>query len=198
MTSKLLKAVALASIFAFTAGCNSRIGPDASTDELKGETEKAEIFLGGPMQNRTEIYASALEENESYTADGELIINGDVPNGVGLQIDNGKLQVNGSVGKNVHINVQVPVVSHTETRHYSGWCYGYDFAAGKFKYSYKFNNRCSETKEFIDGLKYNDPSPAVKITGQAGADTQITTYGKIVIGNQQTKNPNQIAPILGK
>lgn len=183
-------------VLAFTAalaGCGpSAIGPKAETPDLRGETTLAEVFNGGPRQYMTRISGAALHEKESYAASGRLEIDGDVPAHVSITVRDGKLVVNGNVGDGARIDVSQPIATHNER--YPDFCYGYDFMAGKFKYSYKFTG-CDHT--VVDGLRYDDPDPAVSITGSAGQDVRITTPGRIVVNGRQMQNSRQLAPAPG-
>ena len=118
------------------AGCGpSAIGPKAETPDLKGETTLTEVFNGGPQQYLTRIEASALQEKGSYTADGRLEIEGNIPSHVSITVRDGELLVNGNVGDDVKLHVTQPIQTHNEN--YPDFCYGYDFMAGSFKYSFK-------------------------------------------------------------
>lgn len=185
--------VAFASV-AVLGGCGGdRIGPEAKDDTLKGSTTQEAVFNGGPVQNHTTLSAQFLKAKETYNFEGKLSLKGDIADNVTLKIKNGKLAVDGNVGNGVKIVVDMPMASHTETKKYSGYCYGYDFMSGKYEYSYKFNNRCSKTETIIDGFLYNDSEPAVSINGTVGKDVSINTYGKVEINGKPAYNQNQFA-----
>lgn len=179
-------------VLAFAAaltGCGNQIGPTAKDVSLRGETTQTEVFKGGPMGNDTHISGSALKAGERYDAKGRLTIEGNVPEKASITVD-GKLIVTGDVGNGVSITVDQPVKTHTE--YTTGYCYGYDYASGKFEYSYKMTPRCEET--VTDGLQYNDPEAAVNIKGSIGMNTDIRTHGPIVVQGRTMANPNQMAP----
>jgi hypothetical protein len=188
MKNPLFRKTALVAAFAAAlAGCTHQVGPDAKDAGLKGETTVEQVFDGGPRQYSTRISARALKANEAYRASGRLTIDGDVPDNVSIQVDNGKLVVNGHLGKGDKISVDQPVATHNEN--YPDFCYGYDFMKGKFAYSYKFTG-CDHT--VVDGLKYNDGEPAVTVTKSAAAGVEIRTPGVIVVNGRQWENPNQM------
>lgn len=171
------------------AGCGKTIGPKAETPDLRGETSITQVFNGGPQGNMTRISGAALQAKESYQASGKIIIEGDVPAKSSIDVDAGKLLVTGNVGDGASIHVSQPIKTHNEN--YPDFCYGYDFMAGKFKYSYKFSG-CDHT--VVDGLKYNDAEAAVEIKGNIGKDVKISTPGKIIVNGQQLANKHQMAP----
>ena len=137
----------------------------------------------------TRISGTALQEKGSYTAEGRLEIDGDVPAHVTISVRNGELLVEGDVGEGARLDVTQPVATHNER--YPDFCYGYDFMAGKFKYSYKFTG-CDHT--VVDGLLYDDADPAVEVTGKTAQDVSISTNGSIVVNGQQVANSRQLAP----
>ncbi|MBI1214750.1 MAG: hypothetical protein GC185_02900 [Alphaproteobacteria bacterium] len=169
------------------AGCSNQIGPQAKTADLHGTTATEQVFNGGPQQYTTRISASALKADQSYRATGRLTIDGSVPDNVSIHVTDGKLTVNGDLGKGDRIDVSQPIATHNEN--YPDFCYGYDFMAGKFNYSYKFTG-CDHT--VVDGLKYNDSEAAVTVTGHVGADVKISTPGAVVVHGQQIGNPGQM------
>lgn len=164
----------LISIFslAVLTGCKSgRIGETADQDVLKGRTLKEQVFPDGPIENHTFLPASALVANSYYSATGKLTIDGNIPEGVTLQV-NGKLVVNGNIGYRSKIYVEVPLVTHTKTTYAPGYCYEW----GKFG----FHFHCASTKRIIDGLKYNDPEPAVIITGKIASKATVGSHGGVM------------------
>lgn len=181
-------------ILAFTAalaGCGGQqIGPGAKDPNLAGETTITQVFNGGPAGNSTHISGAALKAGESYEASGRLTIDGSIPDKAKVTVNDGKLVVNGDVGNSVRITVSQPIKTHTE--YHTGYCFGYDYASGKFEYSYKMTPRCEST--VTDGLTYNDPEAAVNIKGGIGLKTSIDTPGVIVVQGRAISNPNQMAP----
>ena len=187
--SKIFLSVALAvSMF----GCSNRIGPNADKSELKGDVTETTIVPGGPQQNDVRLDASNLKEGESYSAEGKLTINGNIPKNVTLSVDDGKLVVNGNIGDGSNIEVNEPIVSHTEDD--PGYCYGYNTLSGDYEWHYDF----FKTKTVIDGLKYNDPDPAVQVNGSCGENVKISSNGEIVVKGQLMHNKNRmnVAPAL--
>ncbi|TAL30248.1 MAG: hypothetical protein EPN97_12550 [Alphaproteobacteria bacterium] len=177
------------------------IGPGSPDAALGGVTTREAIFPGGPVQNSTRIASSALKSGEKYAFEGKLIIDGDLPPNVTLHIANGKLVLNGSAGAGSVIKVQQPsdvvggqtVSGGTHQEKYPCW----NNAPGPSQnrpsdYSYHYGYRqdgCTKDvpnePKVVGGheeLRYKDADPAVKITGTAAADAQITTNGgKIAI-----------------
>lgn len=190
MSSRFSRLLLLTPFFLAAAGCSKEIG----SKDLKGEVTMEQVFTGGPVQTHTRLPASLLHEGNVYTAQGKLTVMGDIPPKVRLIVRSGELVVRGDIGAEAVIEVEQPVASHTITRKYSGYCYGYDFMKGKYTYSYKFGDRCTETKTVIDGLKYDDPDPAVEVTGRIGNSVQIKTYGRIVSNGASVRNPGQLVP----
>jgi hypothetical protein len=187
--SKIFLSVALA---ATMFSCSNRIGPNADKSELKGDVTETTIFPGGPKQSDIRLDASNLKEGEAYSTSGKLTINGNIPKNVMLSVNDGKLVVNGNIGAGSNIDVNEPIVSHTEND--PGYDYGYNSFSGKFEWHYDF----SKTKTVVDGLKYNDPDPAVQVNGSCGENVKINSNGKIVVKDHQVQNKNQlnVAPAL--
>jgi hypothetical protein len=181
--SKIFLSVATA---ATLFGCGNGIGSLAVKDELKGDLKERRIFPGGPEQDDVILNASNLKENETYNAEGKLTVNGNIPKNVTLQIEDGKLVVNGNIGAGSTINVDQPVASHTEDD--PGYDYSYNMMSGKYEWHYDM----LKTKTVIDGLRYNDPEPAVQVNGSCGASVSISSNGEIVVKGHQIKNNNQI------
>jgi hypothetical protein len=191
------------------AGGAQSIGPDSRDAALGGVTTREVVFPGGPVQNSTRIAASALKSGQKYAFEGKLTIDGDLPPDVTLNIINGKLVLNGSVGAGNIIKVQQPsdivgaqtVSGGTHPEKYP--CYNNAAAPSQGRpgdYSYHYGYRqdgCTKdvpnAPKTIGGheeLRYKDTEPAVKITGTAPADAQIQTNGgKIAIdgGRQPAK-----------
>lgn len=169
-----------------------RLGPDAKTPELQGITTTAYVFTGGPAQDMTVIEASALEAGKSYKAEGGLVINGDVPDRVSLTLINGELTINGDVGAGCFLKVSQPLAMHIE----GGMGYTYEYGPsitrpGDFSFHGGLRNK-SET--VIDGLRYDDPDPAIRITGRVGADTRYDTPGRVVVNGHRIRERMPVAP----
>ncbi|MEZ0226953.1 MAG: hypothetical protein ACAH83_20545 [Alphaproteobacteria bacterium] len=184
------------------AGGAQPIGPGAPDAALGGVTTREEIFPGGPIQNNTRIKSSALQSGQKYVFEGKLTIDGDLPPNVTLNVLNGKLVLNGNAGAGSVIKVQQPsdivggqtVGGGTHPEKYP--CY--NNAAGPSQgrpsdYSYHYGYRqdgctkdvpnATKTVGGHEELRYKDTDPAIKITGTAAADAQITTNagGKVTI-----------------
>lgn len=172
------------------------IGPGSPDAALGGVTTREAIFPGGPVQNSTRIKASALKSGEKYAFYGKLTIDGDLPPKVTLNVINGKLVLNGNAGAGSVIKVQQPsdivggqtVSSGTHPEKYPCW----NNAPGPSQdkpsdYSYHYGYRpdgCTKdvpnAPKVVGGheeLRYKDTDPAVKITGTAASDAQITANG---------------------
>ncbi len=173
------------------AGCGQSLGPGAETPGLQGTTTLTQVFNGGPQQPSTTIRAEALKANESYNAKGELVIEGSVPAGVRINVQDGKLTVTGDIGNGARIDVSQPTTTHSES--YTGYCYSYSFSG---KYEYGFSAFCSRT--VVDGLTYNDAAPAVAVRGTIGTDVRIATPGSITVNGREIVNPSRIMPVAPK
>lgn len=186
MKRRLALAFATVAATALLTGCgkNNDIGPTAEKDELKGDIRTEVVFTGGPEQPHTTLSANFLEAGKHYRVQGKLTINGDVPEETTISVQNGELVVNGSVGAGSRLNVNVPVISHTETETGPGYCYRMGFD-GKLGWGY--SNFCRNTETIIDGLKYDDPDPAITVTGRAGEDVTYSTHGAVRVRGRTVK-----------
>lgn len=173
------------------AGCGQSLGPGAETPDLQGTTTLTQVFNGGPQQPSTTIRAEALKANESYNAKGELVIEGSVPAGVRINVEDGKLTVTGDIGNGARIDVSQPTTTHSER--YSGYCYSYSFRG---KYEYGFSAFCHRT--VVDGLTFSDAAPAVAVRGTIGTDVRIATPGSITVNGREIVNPSRIMPVAPK
>lgn len=159
---------------ALLTGCGKthNIGAEAENPNLKGNVSYEEVFTGAPAMPHTRLSAQFLQAGQRYRVSGALTIDGNIPERVRLTVDNGELTVNGNVGGQSRIEVNVPLVTHSQS--YSSTCLMYN-AALKMSTPYP----CTKYKTVIDGLKYDDPDPAIRITGQAGEDVKLSTQGAI-------------------
>lgn len=181
--SYLMAAFATAAALTLS-GCSSdgpkatELGGGASALDLKGSFSTAQVFKGGrPDAEVVTISASALQASQNYefiadNNEGALILDGNVPAGVTLTVQNARLTVNGNLGDNVSLNVNEPVKTHQE----AVYCGLY----------------CHDTKTVVDGLRYNDLSPAVTITGTTGAGVNVVANAGIVINGKNIPNKNQL------
>jgi len=192
MNRFLRRAFATVATAALLTGCGPEdIGPNAEKDELKGDIKTEQVFTGGPLQTHTTLSARFLEAGESYSAEGKLTINGDIPEKTSITVHNGELVVNGSVGHDSRLTAYVPLVQHTETSTGPGYCYGIGFDG---KYGYKFSPMCTTTETITDGLRYDDPDPAITITGRTGDDVKLSTEGAISVRGRTVQAALHVAP----
>lgn len=173
---------------ALLTGCDTRnydIGPGAERDELKGSVRHEQVFTGGPQQPHTTLSARFLEAGRSYRVQGALTIEGDVPEKTSITVYNGELTVNGRVGDGARLQANIPLVTHTESYRGPGYCMKFN---GQFGYS----NFCRHTKTIVDGLKYDDPDPAIRISGSMGENVRLVTDGAISVRGrtvQEARHP---------
>ncbi|MDP2205306.1 MAG: hypothetical protein Q8K65_03270 [Alphaproteobacteria bacterium] len=185
MKRALKIAFATVAATALLTGCDSRnynIGHGAERDELKGSVRQEQVFTGGPEQTHTTLRASFLESGRSYRVTGALTIEGDIPEKASIIVYNGELTVNGKVGNDASLRVNVPLVTHTKTSRGPGYCY-------KMNGSYGYSNFCRKTKTIVDGLKYDDPDPAIRITGTTGENVRLSTDGAIEVRGRNVQPP---------
>lgn len=182
----LTLAFATTAAAALLTGCdlrNNHIGPTAERDELKGSIRNEQVFTGGPEQTHTTISAAVLKPGKSYQANGALTIEGDIPEKTRLYVNHGELTVRGSIGKEAFVQVAVPLVTHTESYRGPGYCY-------KMNGSYGYSSFCRHTKTIVDGLRYDDPDPAIRVTGRVDDTAKLTTAGAVEIRGQNIKAPS--------
>jgi len=174
---------------ALLTGCDMRnydIGPSAERDELKGSVAQEQVFTGGPAQAHTTLSARFLESGKSYRVRGALTIEGNVPEKTSITVYDGELTVNGKVGKDARLQVSIPLVTHTETSTGPGYCHRMGFDG---KVGYGYSNFCYNTKTIVDGLKYDDPDPAIRITGTTGENVRLSTDGAIEVRGRTVQLP---------
>ncbi|MFN7112918.1 MAG: hypothetical protein ACK4PK_00995 [Alphaproteobacteria bacterium] len=182
---KLALGGALSAAAVLLTGCDTRnydIGPTAERDELKGSVRQEQVFTGGPVQTHTTLRADFLEAGRSYRVTGALTIEGDIPEKISLTVHQGELTVNGKVGKDASLRVNVPLVTRTETSRGPGYCY-------RISGGYGYSNFCRKTKTIVDGLKYDDPDPAIRITGSIGDNVRLSTDGAIEVRGRHVQPP---------
>jgi hypothetical protein len=182
------RAFATVATAALLTGCGPEdIGPKAEKDELKGDIKTEQVFTGGPLQTHTTLSARFLEAGESYAVEGKLTINGDIPEKTSITVHNGELVVNGSVGNESRLTAEVPLVTHRQS--YSSVCTQYN-AALKMTMTLP----CTKYKTVIDGLRYDDPDPAITITGRTGEDVSLRTQGGINVRGRTVQAGLNVAP----
>ncbi len=167
-----------------TACDNNDIGPTADKEALKGDTQTEVVFTGGPEQPHTTLSARFLEAGKHYRVEGKLTINGDIPEKTTISVRNGELVVNGNVGAGSKLNVDVPVVTHTDSWTGPGYCYGLGFDG---KIGFRYSAFCNHSETVLDGLKYNDPDAAITVTGRAADDVKFSTHGAVSIRGRTVK-----------
>lgn len=192
----------------------TQLGSGAAQPSLQGRVTQETIFRGGPVQDHTHVRGSDLAAGQTYSVRGMLTVDGDVPPKTTLLVQLGRLVVNGNVGDDVKLRVNVPVVSHSAYigcmdddfglgygghggyggfggfgggRHFGGGVgLGYAFGSGYGR------GDCTHT--VVDGLLYDDDAPAVVIRGGVGNNLDIATYGRVSINGQVVRNPRALAP----
>jgi len=179
------RAFATVAAAALLAGCdNNDIGPTADREELKGDIRNEVVFTGGPEQTHTTLSARFLEAGKHYRVQGKLTIDGDIPEKTSISVQNGELVVNGSVGAGSRLNVDVPVVTHTNSWTGPGYCYGLGFDG---KMGFRFSNFCHHSETVLDGLKYNDPDAAITVTGRTAENVTFSTHGAVSVRGRTIK-----------
>lgn len=167
-----------------TACDNNDIGPTADKEALKGDTQTEVVFTGGPEQPHTTLSARFLEAGKHYRVEGKLTINGDIPEKTTISVRNGELVVNGNVGAGSKLNVDVPVVTHTNSWTGPGYCYGLGFDG---KIGFRYSAFCNHSETILDGLKYDDPDAAITVTGRAADDVKFSTHGAVSVRGRTVK-----------
>ncbi|MBU0800262.1 MAG: hypothetical protein KKA05_04590, partial [Alphaproteobacteria bacterium] len=132
------------------------------TDEQPGvgTIRTTAIFNGAAEDHRLcTVRGSELAEGRKYYFnDGAVLIDGDVPNGARITVDNGKLYVNGHVGDDAELSAEVPV---------------------KFRKSARPMPLMHYPVEVYTHVA--DTEPALNITGGVGADTSLTSNHGIAV-----------------
>lgn len=188
MTPFFRRAFATVATAALLTGCGPEdIGPKADKDTLKGDIQTEQVFTGGPMQMHTTLSARFLEAGESYNVEGKLTINGNIPEKTSITVHNGELVVNGSVGNESRLTAYVPIVTHQER--YTSLCTQYN-AALKMTMTLP----CTKYKTITDGLRYDDPDPAITITGRTGEGVSLNTKGGVNVRGRTVQAALQVAP----
>ncbi|HRI77857.1 MAG TPA: hypothetical protein PLX33_12825 [Alphaproteobacteria bacterium] len=163
---------------ALLTGCDMRnndIGPTAERDELKGSTLQEQVFTGGPLQPHTTLSARFLKPGQRYYAQGSLTIEGDIPEKTSITVKHGELTVKGDVGKEARLDAAIPLVTHTEHWRGPGYCYR------PLKGSFGYSAFCSHSKTIVDGMKYDDADPAIRVTGRAHETAKLSSAGAIEV-----------------
>ncbi|PZO84524.1 MAG: hypothetical protein DI626_08260, partial [Micavibrio aeruginosavorus] len=91
--------------------------------------------------------------------------------------------INGNVGKNSAITAFQPIATHTEKETGPGYC----FKFGMDGFRYRFSLYCQHEKEFNDGLQFNDPDPAISVSGSVAESSSLNSNGTIEVGGKAVK-----------
>lgn len=178
MPRALHLAFAATAAAALLTGCDMRnndIGPTAERDELKGSTLQEQVFTGGPQQAHTTLSARFLKSGQRYYAQGSLTIEGDIPEKTSITVKNGELTVKGDVGKEARLDAIIPLVTHTKHWRGPGYCYR------PLKGSFGYSSFCSHSKTIVDGMKYDDADPAIRVTGRTHETAKLSSAGAIEV-----------------
>ncbi len=179
----MIRIPALLCMLALLGGCSMQaIGPEAAVAALRGDTSMTYVFKDEPkLRPHTRISAAMLRPHLTYRAEGVLIVEGNLPDGVILNIDNGKLVVTGNTGDNVQLTVTQPVESFPEYQDIP--CDGPPTV-----------NVCHE-KVTITRRSFSGGDPAIDIKGISGDNLRIWTTGTVRVNGRELKNPNFIPPL---
>ncbi len=182
---RVLRILALSCTVVLLAGCSmDAIGPEAAVPSLRGDTSMTYVFKDEPkLRPHTRISAAMLRAHQTYRAEGVLIIEGNLPAGVTLDIANGKLVVTGNVGDDTRITVTQPVESFPEYQDIP--CDG------------PATTTVCHEKVTVTRRRFSGGDPAVEIKGTAGSNLRIWASGMIRVNGRETPNPN-IIPILNQ
>lgn len=193
-------AVALSCLsFVALAGCGpspQQLGNAATDPGLHGTTVSEQVFQGGPQMPHVTVNASALQSGHKYVFEGALTVKGNLPDKTIVEVDNGRLTVDGNVGNQDEIDVKMPVKTHDETS-----IILMPMMIGKTMTMMPM----PVTNTYIDGPLYPaDHAPAVTVTGHIGDKVTVTTNGKVQAESWGTEfnvkadygaKPQQVAPV---
>jgi hypothetical protein len=185
MEPALIRSFALLCMLALLGGCSmNAIGPEAAVPALRGDTSMTYVFKDdAKLRPHTRINAALLRAHQTYRAQGVLIIEGNLPDGVTLDIADGKLAVTGNVGDDARITVTQPVESFPEFQDIP--CKGPVTTAV-----------CHE-KVTVTRRRFTGGDPAIDIKGTAGRNLRIWSSGIVRVNGREVANPNVI-PILNQ
>lgn len=166
-------------------GCSmNALGPDAVVPGLRGDTSMTYVFRDdAKLRPHTRISAAMLRAHQTYRAQGVLIVEGSLPDGVTLDITDGKLVVTGNAGSDIRITVTQPI------EHFPEW---QDVPCGGIGAADACHKKVTVTRRRFDGS-----DPAVDIKGTAGGNLRIWASGTVRINGREVPNPNVI-PILNQ
>ena len=154
--------------FLAVTGCGTpqRIGPDAETASLKGETKKEILFTNGTYGDHVFLNGDSLKPSTSYFADNiNLTINGNFPTESVLTLNGGKLEITGNVGDHSEIRVHLPTATHREKYR---------------KYSPVHKRRVTRRRTVEDSLAYGaDKTPGIIIGGSVGNNSKLISNAGI-------------------
>jgi hypothetical protein len=143
------------------------------TDEQPGigTIRTTAIFNGAAEDHRLcTVRGSELAEGRKYYFnDGAVLVDGDVPNGARITVENGKLYVNGHVGDDAELSAEVPEELEAHTRLVP-------MMIGKTTVL------MPQTYYTFEGYTHaTDTEPALNITGGVGANTSLTSNHGIAV-----------------
>lgn len=170
----IFKAASVAAILLPIAACGRQtIGVTAKQPDMRGDVSVGEVWNGRENGNIVRIQSEVLKAGEAYETEGltKLIINGDIPSGVDIKVM-GELLINGNVGDNVGLQVQQPYAYHREA--YSSTC-------PRFLGKTTVVLPCTKHRDINDGLSIRDADPAIEIHGGVGSNVNARTYGNVEV-----------------
>lgn len=138
-----------------------------------GHTTIAQVFEGAAQQKVCHIRGAELAPDGRYAMDdGALVIDGNIPDGARISVENGKIFVNGDVGADVRLSAKVPETQESYTTLMP-------IMVGKTMILMPVTNY-----RFDDYTFNADHQAAITIAGNIGADARITTnHGLAIDGN---------------
>ena len=116
------------------------------------------------------IDGAALIEKGRYHADkGLIVVNGDVPDGARISVNNGKLVVTGNVGENARLSAAVPEDTHIRTTMMPMW-------------NGKVMTIMPIVQTVFDGYAHKDDASALTVGGNVGRSARLSSNHGIDIG----------------
>lgn len=159
--------------FALSAcGQNAILGENSEDPNLRGHTTITELFNGATTKGtHLTIEGSKLEPDTRYTYNGNVTINGDFPAKSRLDVQHGKIVVNGNVGDSAKLSTDLPIDTHRE----SYGCIQYNIIL-------KMPMPSTCWKTVVDGLTFpNDNDPAITVNGHVGDNAKLFSNAGITI-----------------
>ncbi|MDF3023157.1 MAG: hypothetical protein K0R10_518 [Alphaproteobacteria bacterium] len=169
-------------ILPLLGACAQAIGPEATTDKMRGDTSMTYVFKNDvQLLPRTRISGAVLQEGQHYRARGLLEIDGDVPPHGSLTVTDGKLVVTGNVARNSRITVMQDVDTFEEFRNVP--C------------NAPLETTVCHEKVEVVRRKFSDGDPAVDIRGALGTDAKIITNGAVYVSGRRFEHPGYVATL---